>query len=99
MAHLKCGDKLGQLGNVTPEIVGAIAGETVKVVPVCQYSSLVGEQSPDLLHAVGNAGGLHPSIGANPVLDGALDGRGYNEDHVVGLALGDNTVVLYVHKS
>lgn len=94
-----CSDKLAQLPKVTiREVRGVDSSDTVHLVPLCDVvnHSLTAEQTAFLSR--GNAAGLLTAIGANRTLDTRLVAGGYRANDVLGILLGPNAAVLYVHK-
>ena len=94
-----CGDKLSQLPKITSrEVRGIGSSDTVHLVPLCDVvnHSLTAEQTAFLSR--GNAAGLLTAIGANRTLDTRLVASGYRANDVLGILLGPNAAVLYVHK-
>ena len=93
-----CSDKLKDLRRVTASQVRRIDDQdVVHLVPLCDtigHSLTEGERE---YLARGNVSGLIPVIGRNPVLLAELDDRGYAPDDVIGIALGVDAAILYVH--
>jgi len=99
-AQLKvCGDKLQQLRRVSAAEIRSIhQQDEVKVVPVCEsaYPSLTENQIK--LGDRGNAAGLITAIAGNPVMVAELGDTRHRPDDVIGVAIGDNAAILYVHR-
>jgi len=94
-----CGDNLAKLKHVTGRDILAIGEQRIHIMPVCDTvnnHSLTQAQLP--LQQRGNVDGLRTSIERNPVLMGELSERGYDARDVLGILLGSNAAVLYVHK-
>jgi hypothetical protein len=94
-----CTEKLTQLRRVTVGDVRRIGSDdVVHLVPLCDSvgKSLTAVETQYLDR--GNVMGLLPTIGANPVLMSELDDRGYAANDVLGIALGPNAAILYVHR-
>ena len=93
-----CSDKLKDLRRITASQVRRIDDQdVVHLVPLCDtigHSLTEGERE---YLARGNVSGLIPVIGRNPVLLAELDDRGYAPDDVIGIALGVDAAILYVH--
>ena len=93
-----CSDKLKDLRRITASQVRRIDDQdVVHLVPLCDtigHSLTEGERE---YLARGNVSGLIPVIGSNPVLLAELDDRGYAPDDVIGIALGVDAAILYVH--
>lgn len=86
-----CGDELGGLKRVRAGAVRAVGyGDSIDVVPICVGRALGSEQE--------DIGGLRAPIAQNETLMGALKAAGgYSAEHVVGIQLNGESVVLYVH--
>ncbi len=98
VSNQDCSDKLKQLRRVTASQVRRIdEQDVVHLVPLCDTvgHSLADTQTQYL--ARGNVSGLIPAIGTNPVLMAKLDTRGYAPNDVIGIALGVDAAILYVH--
>jgi len=72
--------------------------DRIKLIPICDRlnASLTQVQQNLALH--GNAESLVPAIAQNTVLTAALGHARYRADDVVGVTMGTDTVMLYVHK-
>lgn len=93
-----CGDKLASLPRVTRgEIEAVDRRDRVHLVPLCDLvnRSLTAEQKTVLSR--GNVQGLLRAIGNNPTLRAGLSRSHYAANDVIGVALGQNMVVLYVN--
>ena len=94
-----CGDKLGQLRRVTSRQVGRIdETDIVHLVPLCDTVGHTLTETETQYLARGNISGLLTTIGNNPVLMAELTDGGYKANDVLGIALGPNAAILYVHK-
>ena len=94
-----CGDKLGQLRRITSRQVGRIdETDVVHLVPLCDSVGHTLTETETQYLARGNVGGLLTTIDRNPVLMAELTDGGYKANDVLGIALGPNAAVLYVHK-
>ncbi|HEV7719028.1 MAG TPA: hypothetical protein VGO70_08650 [Arsenicitalea sp.] len=94
-----CGDRLAELRKVTPNRIKAIgADDSVKIIPVCESSSIAGSDAEQAFIGRGNATGLVGVIGANTMLVGALEQSRHAADDVVGVIVDHSNVTLYVHK-
>ena|GEM_PF-7062002 len=98
-ATVYCSDKAWDLPKITARQVVAIGEQQrIHLAPVCdpQDRGLVNVPTHDV--ALGNVAGLRGAIEANPLLMAQLDQHGYRSIDVVGILLGSNAAVLYVHK-
>jgi hypothetical protein len=94
-----CSDNLAKLKHITSRDVLSIGGQRIHVMPLCDTvnnHSLTEAQLPFLQR--GNVDGLRTSIEGNPVLMGELLEHGYGSKDVLGILVGSNAAVLYVHK-
>lgn len=98
--YQRCGWQLGKLRDVRTAQVDAVADRArVKVIPVCQYTSIVGDQRTNNFLADGNVGGLIGTIGGNAALKASLQAARYEANDVIGIVmLPDHGAILYVHK-
>ncbi|AKR54905.1 hypothetical protein GCM10011321_19110 [Youhaiella tibetensis] len=96
----KCGWQLGKLRDVRVAQVKSVNDPSkVKVIPVCQYTSLVGDQRTNNFLSDGNVEGLTSTIGRNVALKATLVDERYDENDVVGIVIvPGNGAILYVHK-
>lgn len=96
----RCGWQLGKLRDVGADQIRAIADAgKVRVIPICEYKSLVGDQKANSFLSQGNVGGLVGTIGRNGALRTALAGDDYRADDVVGIVMTPGKgAILYVHK-
>lgn len=95
-----CSDKLLTLPHITGRQVEAIdESQRIHIAPVCDLSTsaLATARMRDI--ALGNVTGLRSSIESNPLLMGELRQHGYRSIDVVGILLGSNAAVVYVHKA
>ena len=95
-----CSDKLGQLKVVTRDEVAAIGPERrVHLSPLCAdpVGRTLTETETRYLDR-GNIQGLLTVIAENPVLADTLAQGGYKANDVLGILVGSNAAVLYVHK-
>jgi hypothetical protein len=93
-----CGDKLASLPRVTVGDIKAVdKRDRVHLVPLCDVvnRSLTAEQKTVLSR--GNVQGLLKAIGNNPTLRAGLSRSHYAANDVIGVALGQHMVVLYVN--
>jgi len=99
-AYKDCSDHLANLPPLSKRDVFAIGPEQrLHLSPVCEnYADrdLTAKQVNYLER--GNVAGLEAAIEANPVLKAELASHHYKVGDVLGLLVGDNAVVLYVHK-
>lgn len=94
-----CSDNLAKLKHISGRDILAIDEQRIHIMPVCDTAnnhSLTQAQLPFLQR--GNVDGLRTSIESNPILMGKLSERGYDANDVLGILLGSNAAVLYVHK-
>lgn len=94
-----CAAPLGHLPIVSErEIRSVDRHDRIKLIPICDRlnASLTQVQQNLALH--GNAESLVPAIAQNTVLTAALGHARYRADDVVGVTMGTDTVMLYVHK-
>jgi hypothetical protein len=98
-AQTDCAFPLGHLPDVSEREVRSVDGrDRIKLIPICDRlnASLTQEQRNLAEH--GNAETLVPAIAENVVLTAALGHARYRADDVVGIVMGTDTVMLYVHK-
>ena len=94
-----CASPLGHLPNVTEREVRSVDGrDRVKLIPICDRLDASLTQAQQNLAVHGNAETLVPAIAENVVLTSALGHGRYRADDVVGIVMGTDTVMLYVHK-
>lgn len=87
---VRCDAKIGELAKVTARQIGSVNGrDAVDVVPVCADKNLVEQQL--------GVESLRNAIARNDKMDKALGQGGYAADDVVGVIVGRNSAVLYVH--
>jgi hypothetical protein len=87
---VRCDAKIGDLAKVTARQIGSVNGrDAVDVVPVCADKNLVEQQL--------GVESLRNAIARNDKMDKALGQGGYAADDVVGVIVGRNSAVLYVH--
>jgi len=94
-----CAAPRGHLPIVSErEIRSVDRRDRIKLIPICDRmnASLTQVQQNLALH--GNAESLVPAIAQNAVLTAALGHARYRADDVVGITMGTDTVLLYVHK-
>ena len=94
-----CAAPLGHLPIVSErEIRSVDRHDRIKLIPICDRlnASLTQVQQNLALH--GNAESLVPAIAQNAVLTAALGHARYRADDVIGVTMGTDTVMLYVHK-
>jgi hypothetical protein len=94
-----CAAPLGHLPDVSEREVRSVDGQDrIKLIPICDRLDASLTQAQQNLGLTGNAESLVPAIARNPILTAAL-GRGrYSPDDVLGIVMGTDTVMLYVHK-
>lgn len=98
-SNLDCGAKLAQLRGVRASALQAVTNRNgILVQPVCDSASLVGNQRDNKNLDAGNSRNLISIIAQNSAMSGALANRGYRADHVVGVALNNGHVTLYVNR-
>ena len=94
-----CASPLGHLPNVTEREVRSVDGrDRIKLIPICDRLDASLTQAQQNLAVHGNAETLVPAIADNAVLTSALGHGRYRADDVVGIVMGTDTVMLYVHK-
>lgn len=93
-----CSDKLADLPHTTAAQVAGIRQQRIHIVPLCDYSNSTLTQQDRLYLTRGNVAGLDAAIAANPVLQAQLTAHGFSTKDVLGILLGSNAAVLYVHK-
>lgn len=87
---VRCDAQIGDLAKVTAKQIGTVSGrDAVDVVPVCVDKNLVEQQL--------GVDSLRGAIAQNGKMDKALGQGGYAADDVVGVIVGRNSAVLYVH--
>lgn len=95
-----CSDHLANLPHLTKRDVMDIGrGQRLHLAPVCELNaghSLTDQQIRYLQR--GNVTGLDSAIAANPFLMNELSQHGYKVHDVLGLLVGNNAAVVYVHK-
>lgn len=94
-----CAAPLGHLPIVSErEIRSVDRHDRIRLIPICDRlnASLTQVQQNLALH--GNAESLVPAIAQNTVLTAALGHARYRADDVIGVTMGTDTVMLYVHK-
>jgi hypothetical protein len=95
-----CHHDLSSLPHLTGRQIEAIGeDQRLHIAPVCDSAnhSLTDMKVVPVEH--GNVAGLITSIEANPLIMGELKRHGYRSIDVVGILLGSNAAVLYVHKA
>ena len=94
-----CASPLGHLPNVSEREVRSVDGrDRVKLIPICDRLDASLTQAQQNLAQHGNAETLVPAFAQNAVLTMALGHGRYRADDVVGIVMGTDTVMLYVHK-
>ena len=94
-----CASPLGHLPNVSEREVRSVdEQDRIKLIPICDRMNASLTQAQQNLGATGNAESLVPAIADNAVLTAALGHARYRADDVVGIVMGTDTVMLYVHK-
>jgi hypothetical protein len=95
-----CSDHLAALPHITKRDIVEIGMEQrLHLSPVCENyadQDLTAKQVHYLER--GNVAGLELAIEANPLLMQELSDHHYKVGDVLGLLIGDNAAVLYVHK-
>lgn len=87
---VRCDAQIGDLAKVTAKQIGSVSGrDSVQVVPVCADKNLIEQQL--------GVDSLRGAIAQNGKMDKALGQGGYAADDVVGVIVGRNSAVLYVH--
>lgn len=93
-----CSDHLADLPRITGREIDDIGQQRVHIAPLCDFSlqALTDQQ----LHYLqrGNVAGLEADIAGNPVLMAQLTSHGFKPRDVLGILVGSNAAVLYVHK-
>ncbi len=93
-----CSDHLADLPRITGRQIDDIAEQKVHLAPICDYSNTaLTDQQYHFLQR-GNVSGLEADIAGNPVLMNQLASHGFQPRDVLGILLGSNAAVLYVHK-
>jgi hypothetical protein len=94
-----CAAPLGHLPKVSErEIRSVDRHDRIKLIPICDRLNASLTQVQQNLELHGNAESLVPAIARNAVLTAALGHARYRADDVVGVTMGTDTVMLYVHK-
>jgi hypothetical protein len=94
-----CEAPLGHLPNISEREVRSVdRHDRIKLIPICDRLNASLTQVQQNLAGHGNAESLLPAIAQNTVLTAALGHARYRADDVVGIAMGTDTVMLYVHK-
>jgi hypothetical protein len=94
-----CTSPLGQLPKVSEREVRSVdRHDRIKLIPICDRLNASLTQVQHNLAETGNANTLVPAIADNAVLTAALGHARYSADDVVGIVMGTNSVMLYVHK-
>jgi hypothetical protein len=94
-----CASPLGHLPDVSEREVRSVDGrDRIKLIPICDRLDASLTQAQQNLAVHGNAETLVPAIAQNAVLTSALGHGRYRADDVVGIVMGTDTVMLYVHK-
>lgn len=94
-----CASPLGHLPDVSEREVRSVdRQDRIKLIPICDRMDASLTQAQVNLGLTGNAETLVPAIARNPVLTAALDRGRYSADDVLGIVMGTDTVMLYVHK-
>jgi hypothetical protein len=94
-----CADRLLDLPKITGRQVLAVGeDQRLHIAPLCDFAnhSLTDAQVKSL--GQGNVLGLRSYIEANPLIMSELADHGYRSIDLVGLLIGSNAAVLYVHK-
>jgi hypothetical protein len=98
VSEAACGVKLAHLRRVTASSIKSVRDAAIiRVVPICTYKSLAGDNARAALPG-GNVTGLHSAIGRNKVIAASLLKADFEADDVVGLVLAKQQVLIYVHK-
>ena len=94
-----CASPLGHLPNISEREVRSVdERDRIKLIPICDRLNASLTQVQQNLGATGNAESLVPAIADNAVLTATLGHARYRADDVVGIVMGTDTVMLYVHK-
>ena len=94
-----CTSPLGQLPKVSEREVRSVdRHDRIKLIQICDRLNASLTQVQHNLAETGNANTLVPAIADNAVLTAALGHARYSADDVVGIVMGTNSVMLYVHK-
>ena len=94
-----CGDKLAQLPKFTIRQVEVIdKTDRVHIVPLCDSVGHSLTKAETTFLARGNVSGLLVPIGKNAQLMAALTASKHVPNDVLGIIIGKNAVILYVHK-
>jgi hypothetical protein len=94
-----CAFPLGHLPDVSEREVRSVDGrDRIKLIPICDRLDASLTKADQNLAQHGNAETLVPAIAKNIVLASALGHARYRADDVVGIVMGTDTVMLYVHK-
>ena len=98
--YKECSDKLLSLPHVTGRDVEAIGEqERIHIAPICDIDSSTLESARLQDVGLGNSAGLLAAIESNGLLMEQLQRHGYHSRDVIGILMGSNAVVLYVHKA
>jgi len=98
-SRVDCATPLGNLPDVSEREVRSVDGrDRIKLIPICDRLDASLTQAQVNMGLTGNAESLVPAIARNPVLTAALDRGRYSADDVLGIVMGTDTVMLYVHK-
>ena len=94
-----CSAQLGHLPDVSEREVRSVDNrDRIKLIPLCDRLDASLTQAQQNLAQHGNAETLVPAIAQNVALTTALGHGRYRADDVVGIVMGTDTVMLYVHK-
>lgn len=97
--HTDCAAPLGHLPKVSEREIRSVDGrDRIMLIPICDLLNKSLTQALPNIIVQGNAESLVPAISRNPVLTAALGHASYRADDVVGVTMGTNVVMLYVHK-
>ncbi|MDR3475241.1 MAG: hypothetical protein P4M09_26615 [Devosia sp.] len=95
-----CSDRLLSLPHVTGRQIEAIdEDQRIHIAPVCDMANRSLTDVKPSEASPGNVAGLLTSIEANPLVMAELRRHGYRSIDVIGILLGSNAAVLYVHKA
>jgi len=95
-----CSDKLRPLPVISArDILDIGEDQRMHIAAVCDLvaNHSLTDATPQEVSR-GNVTGLRPAIEGNPLVMAELDEHGYKSGDVIGILIGSNAAVLYVHK-
>lgn len=100
LASNDCGGRLLNLPRITGRQIAAIGGaQKVRVTPVCETATGAIDTAKKREVDLGNVAGLLGAIEGNHLLVSTLRDRGYRSADVIGILLGPQAAIVYVHKA